>query len=199
VVREKMLVHVRTYHPDYLAWSKPYRTVALGLVAVGVSVALAGVFLKNLLLLPLALVIPLAVALPVLIVYRRKFAAFKETWTQEHPIGLATVQPSPSLFKCEICGKEIAVEKGIQYDMRDHYKSEHPDYYRWQQRDAAILVLVAVAVAALIIVLPFTGFSNSEVLLIVLGTLIIILSLALFYVVTGIRRFRRAWQRRHPL
>jgi hypothetical protein len=199
VVREKMLVHIRTYHPDYLAWSKPYEFVGIGLIVIGAAIGLTGFYLKNMLVLPFALVVPLAAGVPLLIIYRRKSAAFKHDWTLEHPLGLATVQPSPSLFKCEICGKEITVEKGIQFDRRDHYKSEHPDFWRYQQRTNGIIITVIVALTVVILVLILSRIGGALLPLAILGILIVILSLAVFFAWTATRRFRRAWQTQHPV
>jgi hypothetical protein len=198
VVREKMLVHIRTYHPDYLAWSKPYELVGIGLIIIGAAIGLTGFYLKNMLVLPFAFVIPLGVGIPLLIIYRRKSTAFKQTWTQEHPFGLATVRPSPSLFRCEICGKEITIEKGIQYDRRAHYKSEHPDFWRYQQRTTGILVTVIIALTVVIFLLILSGVGGA-ILPLVVGILLVILSFAVFFAWTGTRRFRRAWQTQHPI
>ena len=32
VLEGEFLVHLRTYHPDYLRWSRPYQVIGVGLV-----------------------------------------------------------------------------------------------------------------------------------------------------------------------
>ncbi len=201
VVHEKLLVHLQTYHPDYLAWSKPYRIIAAVLFITVAAGLLTAAYLKSLVLLPFTFAIPSAIGIPLLVLYRRKFEAFKRSWTTEHPFGPSTMQTSPlsSMFKCEICGQEITVKKGIRIDRQDHYESAHPDFYRWQQRQMKVIVPITVGLVAFALLFIVIELASTNILFPVLAALFVFLSLTVFYAWSGAKRYRKAWQAKHPI
>jgi hypothetical protein len=90
VLQREYLGHLRTNHPDYLRWSRPYQLIGVGLVVSGMSVALIATALRSVLLLLLAILVTLVIGTPLFLIYRRKFKASKSHWKKEHPASSAS-------------------------------------------------------------------------------------------------------------
>ncbi len=89
VVQREFLAHLRTYHPDYLRWTRPYQIIGVGLAISELVFALSASSLSIPLLL-LAILVPLVVGIPLVLAYRRKLKAFKKQWSDEHPLASAS-------------------------------------------------------------------------------------------------------------
>jgi hypothetical protein len=89
VLEREFLVHLRTYHPDYLRWSRPYQVIGVGLVISELVFVIGASSLSGLLLL-LAILVPPAIGIPLVVIYRRKFKTFKNQWSDEHPLASAS-------------------------------------------------------------------------------------------------------------
>ena len=88
-LQRELQVHLQTYHPDYLRWSRPYQIVGVGLVVSElVFVLMAPVLSVPLLLLAILVPLPLLILLSLL--YRRKLKAFKSQWSDDHPLSSAS-------------------------------------------------------------------------------------------------------------
>jgi hypothetical protein len=197
IVYEKLSVHLQTYHTDYLAWSRAYQGIGAGLVLFFIVGVILWYALRDLLLLPLAVGVPLVIGVPLLFVYRRKFADLKERWIEEHPAGLSTIEPlaEPLLGRCPICGKSIPVEKGVSIDLRTHYKNDHPEYYRWQQKIKGIAFLGMIIGLAFVFLLAALG-QQTLVLPGIVGILSVIILIAA-YGAKRQKRFKSLWQAQH--
>jgi hypothetical protein len=89
VLQREFLAHLRTYHPDYLRWSRPYQVIGVGLlISEALFVILAPSLSVPLLL--LAIMSPIAIGIPLIVIYRIKFKAFKSQWSDEHPLDSAS-------------------------------------------------------------------------------------------------------------
>jgi len=86
VLQKEFLIHLRTNHPDYLRWSRPYQVLGIGLIVletvfVVVASSLSGPFLL------IAILLPVVLGIPLVVVYRREFKAFKNQWNDEHSLS----------------------------------------------------------------------------------------------------------------
>ena len=72
-----MALHMRTYHQDYLSWSKPYQLAGAGAILFGLLAALFAAYMKNTEILILALVVPVTFGIPMLVIYRRRLLITK--------------------------------------------------------------------------------------------------------------------------
>lgn len=191
-----MAVHMRTYHQDYLSWSRPYQLAGAGAILIGLLTALLASYLKNTQFLILGFVVPVTFGVPMLLIYRRRFADYKDAWRQEHPLGLATVQPATvPFYRCPICRRNIQIEKGFRYDLRAHYVSDHPDYLQFEKRMKILVIPIVIAWSAFLAV--FAWLAPTLALLPIIGLLSAI-SVETFYASTGQRGFRNRWQTQHP-
>jgi len=86
VLQKEFLAHLRTYHPDYLRWNRPYQIIGVGLATSEAAFVIAASSL-SVPLLVLAILVPPAIGIPLLVIYRRKLAAFKSHWRGEHPLA----------------------------------------------------------------------------------------------------------------
>ncbi len=86
VLQKEFLVHLRTYHPDYLRWSRSYQVVGIGMV-ISETVFVLGASSLSVPLLLLAILMPPVLGIPLVIICRRKLSAFKTQWREEHPLG----------------------------------------------------------------------------------------------------------------
>jgi peptidoglycan/LPS O-acetylase OafA/YrhL len=191
VVYQVLSEHLQTYHPDYLSWDRPYQLSGRVLFLAGFVLALYATYLMNPLFLLLAVLGPVTPGVPLLILYRRKFSEFKRHWTEEHPLGWThlTSEAVPSVNRCRICGEVIPIKKGVGWDLRDHYQSNHPAYYQWELRRAPLVVvaLFLAGVAALVL-----GLSLDNTLPAIFGVVgfLVFMAVAMLYGFMGQRRFR---------
>jgi hypothetical protein len=89
VLEREFLVHLRTYHPDYLRWSRPYQVIGVGLLISELVFVLLASSLGGLFLL-VAILVPVAIGIPLVVIYRRNFKAFRSQWSDEHPLSSAS-------------------------------------------------------------------------------------------------------------
>ncbi len=192
VVGQELSVHLQTYHPDYLLWNRPYH-LALGvLLLAGFSFSLCGVFLKSFAFFPLAILVTLTPGIPLLIIYRRKFAEFKSHWAEEHPLASIQLTPAaiPSVNRCRICGEVIPVKKGLGWDLKEHYQSAHPAYYRWEYRQAPLVIVPLMFTGLTILVLGLSLEQSLPTIFGVAGFLLLV-AVAMVYAFRGERRFKQ--------
>ena len=83
-LQRELQVHLQTYHPDYLRWSRPYQIVGVGLVVSELVFVLMAPVLSVPLLL-VAILVPLLFLILLSMLYRRRLKAFKSHWSDEHP------------------------------------------------------------------------------------------------------------------
>jgi hypothetical protein len=89
-LQRELQVHLQTYHPDYLRWSRPYQIVGVGLVVSELVFVLMGPRFLSVPLLLLAILVPLTLLILLSLLYRRKLKAFKSQWSDEHPLSSAS-------------------------------------------------------------------------------------------------------------
>jgi len=87
VLQREFLARLRTYHPDYLQWSRPFQLFGAALIVSGLSLALVAALGRIVVLLLLGILVPLTLGTPLFVIYRRKFKAFKNHWNDEHPVS----------------------------------------------------------------------------------------------------------------
>ena len=196
VVAEKMAVHMHTYHQDYLDWNRPYFLGGLALILFGAVTTLLGAYFMNTLILFSGISATLILGIPTLLIYRRRFADYKESWNHEHPLGLASVRPGDPgpFYQCFICRKQIQIEKGLRYDRQAHYAAVHPDYLRLLARER--IASLPILIAGIIIIFLFAELVPGLTLLPIIGTISVAAVLA-FYASTRERRLRKLWQTEH--
>jgi hypothetical protein len=88
-LERELQVHLKTYHPDYLRWSRPYQVIGVGLLISELVFVLLASSLSGLFLL-VAILVPMAIGVPLVVIYRRNFKAFKKRWSGEHPLSSAS-------------------------------------------------------------------------------------------------------------
>ena len=191
IVGQELSVHLQTFHPDYLLWNRPYHLAWGVLFLAGFSLSLCGAFLKSFSFFPLAILVTLTPGIPLLIIYRRRFAEFKSHWAEEHPLASIQLTPAaiPSVNRCRICGEVIPVKKGLGWDLKEHYQSAHPAYYRWEYRRAPLVIVPLMFAGLTILVLGLSLEQSLPTIFGVAGFLLLVAA-AMVYAFRGERRFK---------
>src|SRR2546425_1667650 len=87
VLQREFLAHLRTYHPDYLQWSRPFQLFGVALIVSGLSLVLVASLTRIVVLLLLEVLVPLTFGTPLFVIYRRKFKSFNNHWNDKYLVS----------------------------------------------------------------------------------------------------------------
>jgi len=113
----------------------------------------------------------------------------------------------PVFHPCPICGENIRFSLGLQGGMRGHFKTVHPDYWKWLRKWIAINTLVAFTAMISVFPLLIYNIIPSRT-----ATTYTFVGIGIWMTVTfsafgtgalhqhrGRRKFREEWSQKHPL
>ena len=113
----------------------------------------------------------------------------------------------PVFHPCPICDENIRFSLGLQGGMRGHFKTAHPDYWKWLRKWIAINTLVTftamISVFPLLIYNIIPSRTATAYTFVGIGIWMAVTFSAFgtgaFHQHRGRRKFREEWSQKHPL